>query len=265
MICYVCNQETELWCQNFTAIESQHTKMLISELIRRFLGDFQSLRNIDDESNCICWQCLDRVNEWDLAYKTADIKYKTLQSLLLSTEISERDKINPIEFKTESTEFHSASEAVENIEPIGDIVKNETLETPEATETTTQAQPELKKHILVRHGEKLMKVRLTNEQISNGTMIKFNGKVFRIQKKRSSASKTQDSITKTKSPVVREVCSQNVVNQNVGVGSKSDLKTKPMRNRHKLINTIKRRSETDTNAMLLNGTLVVKKVNWNQM
>lgn len=87
-ICYICNNVTKHFHQNLTKIKSTHSKTVISDFVRRFLGNFLSHRTIDNESNCICGQCLKQIDAFDLTSIKAAKQEEELRNLLLSTELS---------------------------------------------------------------------------------------------------------------------------------------------------------------------------------
>lgn len=87
VICYVCNKESSEWCRNFIETKSQRTSTPIDEFIKSFLDDFPSLRNIDDDTNCICVDCLQQIDDYDWMQQQADQKKTQLRNLLLATEM----------------------------------------------------------------------------------------------------------------------------------------------------------------------------------
>ena len=88
VICYVCNEPTDNWRRNFTELKSQHSNMPIVDLLKRFLDDFETQRNIDDESNCICAKCLNRIDDYDCMCVLCAEREKELKELLRATEKS---------------------------------------------------------------------------------------------------------------------------------------------------------------------------------
>lgn len=84
--CYICNKRLHEWHQNLTEIKLNHSKSTISRLLKKFLRDVQSQRDVDDSSNCICTECLDAFNEYDWMHMTARKKEKELRILFLTTE-----------------------------------------------------------------------------------------------------------------------------------------------------------------------------------
>ena len=88
VICYVCNEQTDDWRRNFTELKSQHSNTPIVDFLKRFLDDFKSPRSIENESNCICAKCLDRIDDYDWLCVSCSEKEKELKELLWATEKS---------------------------------------------------------------------------------------------------------------------------------------------------------------------------------
>lgn len=86
--CIVCNSETKLYEQNIGESMSQHSGARICDLIQRCLGASKLHRNIDDDSYglCICYDCVSKLNEYDLACVTAERVAYELQQMLLQTD-----------------------------------------------------------------------------------------------------------------------------------------------------------------------------------
>ena len=99
-ICYICNQESAEWCRNFTEITCEHTQTPIADYIRQFLGDFHSTRNIEDEFNHICAECLQQIDDYDWMKQQANEQEAKLCILLLKTEakFSENNEPNAEEY-----------------------------------------------------------------------------------------------------------------------------------------------------------------------
>lgn len=88
-ICYLCNENVTLLVpsnQNFVHIHTNHTKTRLSDLLKRFLGDFESSRNIENDSNSICDECLQKIDDYDCINFEAIQHEANLRALLLSTE-----------------------------------------------------------------------------------------------------------------------------------------------------------------------------------
>lgn len=94
--CIVCNGVTKLYEQNIGELMSQHTGTRISDLIQRCLGTSKLHRNIDDESYYLatCYDCVSKLNEYDLACLTAErVAYELQQMLLQTDELYARNDI----------------------------------------------------------------------------------------------------------------------------------------------------------------------------
>lgn len=59
--CFVCNIKTDDWRNNLNGLKSQHSNTSIVDFIKQILGDFKSMRHIEDETNCICDDCLNKI------------------------------------------------------------------------------------------------------------------------------------------------------------------------------------------------------------
>lgn len=85
-ICYVCNKSINAWRQNLTKLKLIYSECSISALLKNFLGDFQSNRNIDNISNCICEKCYDQIKVYDWFRIAANEKENELRCLFMKTE-----------------------------------------------------------------------------------------------------------------------------------------------------------------------------------
>lgn len=84
--CFVCSIKTDEWRSGLHGLVSQHSNTLITVLIRTILGTFQSNRDIDDELNCICPDCLSRIEDCDWQRIAAQRCERELYELLVRTE-----------------------------------------------------------------------------------------------------------------------------------------------------------------------------------
>lgn len=84
--CFVCNIKTDEWRSGLCGLMSQHSSTLITVLIRSILGNFQLSRNVDNESNCICSDCLSRIEDCDWQRIAAQRCERELYDLLVQTE-----------------------------------------------------------------------------------------------------------------------------------------------------------------------------------
>lgn len=113
VICYVCNKETTEWYQNFTELKSQHTETPICQFIKTLLADFDSVRNIDDESNYICAECLQQIDDYDWIKQQAIEQEAKLRHLLLTTEIQLCVKNEPDEIEEGANDGHHCRDSLD--------------------------------------------------------------------------------------------------------------------------------------------------------
>lgn len=76
----------------------------ICEFIKSFLGDFRSMRNINDKSNCICAacsKCLQQIYGYDGIKQKVAEKETKLYNLLLATEVKLGMNNGPVEIRNE--------------------------------------------------------------------------------------------------------------------------------------------------------------------
>lgn len=101
-ICYICNERSTDFRRNFAEVKSQHTQTPIADFVNSILADFNSERNVDDASNCICTECLKRIDDYDLSCQQAIEQEAELRHLLFSTELTLRyTKKASVEIRTE--------------------------------------------------------------------------------------------------------------------------------------------------------------------
>lgn len=137
-ICYVCNKESaDFLHRNITELKSQHTRTPIGEFIKTLTAGFDLVRNIDGESNSICADCLQQIEEYDWMKQQAIEQEAKLRFLLLSTEL-ELMIVNsePDEIESDIEDRHSEliySEELENTD-------TESQPSDEAEETYVDVQ-----------------------------------------------------------------------------------------------------------------------------
>lgn len=95
-LCYVCNKKVWIWRQNLSKLKMSHSKMTIKNLLKRFLVDFKSERDIDHKLNRICVECSDAIDEYDRLRTTAKTKELELKTLFLTTEMFIKHKKDEI-------------------------------------------------------------------------------------------------------------------------------------------------------------------------
>lgn len=84
--CFVCHVKTDDWRNDLRGLRSQHSSTYVTDFIKKILGDFNTKRNVDDETNCICADCLNRFEEYDWTCTMAKQYEKELYDLLIKTE-----------------------------------------------------------------------------------------------------------------------------------------------------------------------------------
>lgn len=90
----MCNKKALGWCQNLTKLRSKGSDSTIGLLVKRLLRDFATQRDVDDTSNCICIQCLNEIQEYDVMCVALVQKEERLRMILLATEkFQSQDKL----------------------------------------------------------------------------------------------------------------------------------------------------------------------------
>lgn len=85
--CYICDKKSVFYCKNIYKLTSKHSETLICDFIRKFLDNQLSRRPDDTESESIvCIECLNKIDEYDLACITVKRVEKELREILLRTE-----------------------------------------------------------------------------------------------------------------------------------------------------------------------------------
>lgn len=156
-ICYVCSEESTDLCRNFTEIKTQYTQTSISQFIRKLLGDFESMRNIDGESNCICIECLRQIDGYDLMCQQVIEQETKLRHLLLASETKFMDmKKEPID--TNDTNMANPFSSTEH-----DPIKIETgsnIKVVKLIPSSINKPTPIPQTISARQGGNLVKIRL---------------------------------------------------------------------------------------------------------
>lgn len=82
--CFVCQTQSFFYYSNILNIKSRHTKRPIIEFIKSFI-EISSISFNDDltsATNCICYECFDKINVYDLAKSTVEQIQKEMYHLL---------------------------------------------------------------------------------------------------------------------------------------------------------------------------------------
>ncbi|XP_055305996.1 zinc finger protein 2-like isoform X2 [Sitodiplosis mosellana] len=199
--CYVCNKNSTIYQLNLTEIKSNHSGKRVCDFIKQLTRDFATTRDVEDESNCICLECLQNVLVYDRACVEAEKQEKKLIELLLATEKSLSERRFEIKVEkdvdvchTESVfveENHGLAREPEQIEE-DDVVMDEVLNTHEITTPTAETQEKGKevvqkpghqstdKTMFIKKGGKLLRLKLvkraTNGEPTNHMPMRTNDK-----------------------------------------------------------------------------------------
>lgn len=89
--CYICNTTSVFYSRNLFKTKSKYTETRICEFIQKFLGNYPSERefipiNSNENEHCVCIECLNKIDEYDLATMTAKRMERELRDILLHTE-----------------------------------------------------------------------------------------------------------------------------------------------------------------------------------
>lgn len=90
--CYFCNKNQGVEFRKLFNLRSKHSNKLIIDFIYEFQSHFVSERNLYDEFNWICSECLSRIYSYDWTYMRLKEQEKELRSLLLFTETKVRQE-----------------------------------------------------------------------------------------------------------------------------------------------------------------------------
>lgn len=86
MTCYICNNLTTDFCTNLYQLESQHSNTRICKYLTKFLGGFETQRDMNSDLNCACSDCLNRIDEYDWVCVMSTRFEQELTEILLNTE-----------------------------------------------------------------------------------------------------------------------------------------------------------------------------------
>lgn len=89
--CYICNVTSVFYSRNLFKTKSKYSETRICEFIRKFLGNYPSGRecvtsNNRENEHCVCIDCLNKIDEYDLAVMTTKRVERELRDILLHTE-----------------------------------------------------------------------------------------------------------------------------------------------------------------------------------
>lgn len=86
VICYICNKQSDEWYQKFAHRRLKCSKLTISDIIKRLIGNVSVHRGVDDISNCICLECLKNIEEYNSMFEKLKQTEKRLRDLILKTD-----------------------------------------------------------------------------------------------------------------------------------------------------------------------------------
>lgn len=96
-VCYICAMTSVFYSRNLFKTKSKHSETRIYDFICKFLGKIPSVRQrqrqsssstIVDNDDCVCVECLGKIDEYDLATITSQRVESELRGLLLHAESS---------------------------------------------------------------------------------------------------------------------------------------------------------------------------------
>lgn len=179
-ICYVCDAETD-WRNDFSKIKSQHSQTPIVELLQRFIGDFKTQRNLRNESNRICIECITKIDEYDWTCVLMIERENELRNLLLNTEklYKQNDNNDESDFEWKYNDDAMQDELVPKIE---------IEEFEPSNEFTTESN-----EVLIEENDSDFDYNSPNDSEDEYIPIK------QIQEKRERKKKASKTVTETKS------------------------------------------------------------------
>lgn len=221
-ICYVCNRQSTDWRRNFTEVKSQHTQAPVSQFIRKFLGDFKSFRNIDSESNCICRECLQKIDDYDWSCQHAIDQEVKLRDLLWTTEaklIDSSDALygsdvdtandqNELDFGDDPFDSGGCDDDGPDVETMKPIPKPTVLNSMQKSKNESIPKPSIEKSVVkIRLMPRSTTTKsigpLSLKNVPVGTLLKTkDGKVFRLKAK---PLQSTTAITHTKGAAAPEI------------------------------------------------------------
>lgn len=88
--CYICNCVKDRQYGTLYETRSKHSEIRISDFIQRILGDVETQRKIDSENeynpNYVCNDCVEKIDEYDLACVTAERVENVLRTMILQSQ-----------------------------------------------------------------------------------------------------------------------------------------------------------------------------------
>lgn len=74
------------YCKNIYKLSSKHSETPICDFIIKFLGKESTRLASNEDENIVCTDCLDKIDEYDMACMTVERVERELRAALLHTE-----------------------------------------------------------------------------------------------------------------------------------------------------------------------------------
>lgn len=87
--CFICNSVSVFYSRNLFKIKSKHSQTRLCDFIAKILGHLPTndeSNAIDSDENFVCFECLSKIDDYDLACETAKKAESELRELLLTAE-----------------------------------------------------------------------------------------------------------------------------------------------------------------------------------
>lgn len=86
-LCYICNVKSRVYSRNLYETRSKHTKTRISDFVLDWLtGHRQNRPDVTRDDNCVCANCLGKINRYDLMCVSVKRLETELRDTFLLTE-----------------------------------------------------------------------------------------------------------------------------------------------------------------------------------
>lgn len=135
IICYICQTKCYFYQQNIEMIKSKHTKRPVIELIRMLGRKVQSIESIEitlsEESTSLCYECLDKIDVYDLAKSTVEGIESEMHRYLSRDNLTvrrtyDRIKVNQRETRRRIKEEHEEQLEIPTFD--SDSVKDDSIQ-----------------------------------------------------------------------------------------------------------------------------------------
>lgn len=118
-VCYICEITSVFYSRNLFKTKSKYSETRIYDFICKFLGKIPSARlrqrrqqSNEDSDDCVCIECLGKIDEYDLATITAQRVESELRGLLLHAESTVYSESKGI-FAGDEDHFEASIETIE--------------------------------------------------------------------------------------------------------------------------------------------------------